>query len=254
MARPADDTVEHGHVAVLADRGGERLAERACDIERPEARRDRALDHPAEPFLIERAEDVGNQPRGAAAQAAVARAGRAGKEPPGRSGEIDPAHPPRHHPRHQEVGAQEARETVADPVLVARDDRGVRDRQAERVAEQGGDREPVGEPADHRRLGECADEAPAVRAMLEQAGERIEQGHRDEQPGGGNPHPADAALRGVEAMEPGPGQQIHAGRMAGSGESFIRPPAARARARVDRRWSAAGRGAPRAISRYRRRG
>ena len=51
-------------------------------------------------------------------------------------------------------------ERVADPVLVARDDRGVRDRQAERVAEQRGDREPVGEAADQPRLGEGADEAP----------------------------------------------------------------------------------------------
>ena len=32
--------------------------------------------------------------------------------------------------------------------------------QAERMAEQGGDREPVGDAADHRRLGEGADEAP----------------------------------------------------------------------------------------------
>ena len=49
---------------------------------------------------------------------------------------------------------EEVGERLADPVLVARDDRGVRDRQAERMAEQRGDREPVGKAADHRRFGE----------------------------------------------------------------------------------------------------
>ena len=54
----------------------------------------------------------------------------------------------------QEVALDELAEAAADLVLAVGDDRGVRDRQAERVAEQGGDREPVGERADHRRLGE----------------------------------------------------------------------------------------------------
>ena len=52
----------------------------------------------------------------------------------------------------------------AQLVLLGGDDRGVRDGQAERVAEEGGDREPVGERADHAGLGgrgDIAAQAPA---------------------------------------------------------------------------------------------
>ena len=73
------------------------------------------------------------------------------------AGDVDVAHPPRDHRRDQEILLEEVGERLADPVLVARDDRGVRDRQAERVAEQRRHREPVGEAADHRRFGERLD-------------------------------------------------------------------------------------------------
>ena len=76
------------------------------------------------------------------------------EEAPGRAGEVDVAHPPRDDRRDQEILPEEIGQRLADAVLVARDDRGVRDRQAERMAEQRGDREPVGQAADHRRLGE----------------------------------------------------------------------------------------------------
>ena len=69
-------------------------------------------------------------------------------------GEVDRPHPLRHQTRNQEIVLEKIGQRVADPVLVARNDRGVRDRQAHRVAEQGGDGEPVSKPADHRRLGE----------------------------------------------------------------------------------------------------
>jgi hypothetical protein len=47
--------------------------------------------------------------------------------------------------------------SVSPTVLVAGDDGGVRDRQAKRVAEQGGDREPVGQAPDHRGFGKRLD-------------------------------------------------------------------------------------------------
>ncbi len=53
----------------------------------------------------------------------------------------------------QEVLLHERAEAGADLVLLARDDRGVRDRQPHRVPEQCGDGEPVGQCADHRGLG-----------------------------------------------------------------------------------------------------
>ena len=53
----------------------------------------------------------------------------------------------------EHVGGDEAAERRAQPLLLVRDDGGVRDRHAERVAEQRGDREPVGDAADEAGLG-----------------------------------------------------------------------------------------------------
>ena len=54
-------------------------------------------------------------------------------------------------------------------------------RQSERVAEEGGDREPVGEPADHRRLGEGFDVAERGMKRLECASDGEDHGHDHEQ-------------------------------------------------------------------------
>ena len=54
----------------------------------------------------------------------------------------------------QEVALDELAEAATDLVLAVGDDRRVRDRDPERVPEQRRDGEPVGERADHRRLGE----------------------------------------------------------------------------------------------------
>ena len=87
----------------------------------------------------------------------------------------------------QEILLEEVGERLADAVLVARDDRGVRDRQAERVAEQGGDREPVGEAADHRRFGEGLDVGEPGIARLERARGDEHRGHHHQQPGRDRP-------------------------------------------------------------------
>ena len=70
----------------------------------------------------------------------------------------------------------ELAERAADLVLAVRDDRRVRDRDAERMAEQGGDGEPVGERADHRRLGEGADVADPAVLLLLPAGDEEDDG------------------------------------------------------------------------------
>ena len=59
----------------------------------------------------------------------------------------------------QEMHLDELAELVGDAVLVALDDRGVRDRQAQRPLEQRHHRVPVGEPADGGGLGKGGDEA-----------------------------------------------------------------------------------------------
>jgi hypothetical protein len=63
----------------------------------------------------------------------------------------------------------ELAEAGGDPVPVVRDNRGVRDRQAERMPEQGDDREPVGQTADRRRLGKGGKEAQSRMQVLDGA-------------------------------------------------------------------------------------
>ena len=132
----------------------EQLAEQRRDLDPLELAREARLDLPAEPFGIERFEHLGKQPGRALADPALPALARLGEEVARRAREVHLAHPPRDHRRGEEVVAQEARHRVGDAVLLLGDDRGVRDRDAERVAEQRGDREPVGQAADHRRLGE----------------------------------------------------------------------------------------------------
>ena len=59
----------------------------------------------------------------------------------------------------EEMHLDEFAEPVGDALLVALDDGGVRDRQAERPAKQGHHGIPVGQPADGGGLGERRDEA-----------------------------------------------------------------------------------------------
>ena len=83
------------------------------------------------------------------------------------AGDVHPPHPPRDHAGDEEILLDEIGQRLADAVLVARDDRGVGDGQAERVAEQGGDREPVGEPADHAGLRKGFDPAePGIERLI----------------------------------------------------------------------------------------
>ena len=62
----------------------------------------------------------------------------------------------------------ELAEAAADLILALRDDRRVRNREAQRVAEQRRHGEPVGECADHRRLGDGADVShPRARVLVD---------------------------------------------------------------------------------------
>jgi len=90
----------------------------------------------------------------------------------------------------EEVLLDEAGQTLADLVLLARDDGGVRDRDPQRMAEQRSDGEPVGEPADHRRLGGCLDITPRTRTVAHGPADHVH--HRgDQQQAAGDPfHPA----------------------------------------------------------------
>src|SRR5512146_1698493 len=91
----------------------------------------------------------------------------------------------------EEVALHERAERAADTVLSRRNDRGVRNGNAERMTEQRGHGEPVGEPADHGRLHRRAHDAEPREAGLEHASD-------DEQDGGGNEQKRRAALHRVE--------------------------------------------------------
>ncbi|GAA3100956.1 hypothetical protein GCM10020254_53130 [Streptomyces goshikiensis] len=95
----------------------------------------------------------------------------------------------------EEVLADELSEGDAELVLLGRDDRGVRDGQAEGAPEEGGDGEPVRERADHAGFGCGRDVAgPGAGAgVLGPLGECVDQRDQDEQPGRGGLHPPDAA-------------------------------------------------------------
>ena len=59
----------------------------------------------------------------------------------------------------QEVALDEFAQASADRIFAARNEGGVRDRDSERMAEQGSDCEPVSDPTDHGRLRRCPDVA-----------------------------------------------------------------------------------------------
>ena len=98
----------------------------------------------------------------------------------------------------QEVLPDEVAEAVAEHVLLGRDDRGVRDRQAQRATEQRRDREPVGQRADHAGLGRRPHVADPARPVVDlpPASQQEDHGRDQEQPGGQPLHPAQVTFPG----------------------------------------------------------
>ena len=91
--------------------------------------------------------------------------------------------------------ADEARQSAADLVLAGWNDCRVRNRQAERPAKQRSDREPVGEPADERGLGERAHALDvSVRGEEPRRGD-IHGAHGRQQRGGESARAAQAACK-----------------------------------------------------------
>ncbi|MFK4543212.1 hypothetical protein RKD29_002808 [Streptomyces tendae] len=113
--------------------------------------------------------------------------------------DADGAQPLAHDGLGEEVLPDELAQRDAELVLLLRDDRGVRDGDAQRVAEEGGDREPVGERADHAGLGGGRHIArPGARAPVRgPLGQDVDHGDEEQQTGGGELHPAHAAALGL---------------------------------------------------------
>jgi hypothetical protein len=179
-------------VTSVGDRRGQRIAEQWRDLDPLGLAGEAGPDLVAEPFGIERFEQFGQKAGGAFADAALAAEARLGEEIACGPREVQIAHAPRDNRGSKEVVAQEACHRIGDAVLVGRDDRGVRDRDSERMAKQRGHREPVGQAADHRRFGEGNQVAPGWVAVVElQRGDEHRR-HEHQQPGRGAAHPAGA--------------------------------------------------------------
>ena len=109
-------------------------------------------------------------------------------------GPLGDAHAPQPCGQHvpcQEVILDEVPQCATEPVLPRGDDSGMWDGQAERVAEQRGDGEPVRQAADERGLGGGPDEPHPGQARFEDPGGDEHDGREQDQAGG-------AALHGVE--------------------------------------------------------
>ena len=176
------------------------MAEEGRDLHLPNPVGDRAFDETAQALVVEALEQIGDEAAGAPPDARFL-AMRRLEEAADRAGEVDVAHPPRDHRRDEEILPEEIGQRLADPVLVAGNDRGVRDRQAKRMAEQRGDREPVGQSADHRRLGEGLHIAEPGIGSFELTGGDEHRRHDQQQPGCRRLHPGRARLNRVEARE-----------------------------------------------------
>jgi hypothetical protein len=89
---------------------------------------------------------------------------------------------PCQHVAREKVLLDEVAQAAADTVLARRNDRGMRDRQAEWVPEDGRHREPVGESADHCRFRDRTHDAEPRIPRLEQPRGDEQEGEQDEEP------------------------------------------------------------------------
>ncbi len=81
----------------------------------------------------------------------------------------------------EDVAGDEAAQRAPKPLLLAGNDRGVRDRQSERVAEQCGYREPVGDAADEASLGGRCQQVGAPAGRDRPHRDQDERGHQHQE-------------------------------------------------------------------------
>jgi hypothetical protein len=142
--------------------------------------RDEPLQQPPRPAILQRAQQpwqrFGQCLGGRARLAAV------GQEAADDPGHVQPLDQPPHLGLGEDVARDEVAEAAPEPFLLAGDDRGVRDGQPHRPAEQCGDRKPVREPADDARLRRGRQQV-GPEARLEAIGQHGERDHEEKQGG-----------------------------------------------------------------------
>lgn len=104
-------------------------------------------------------------------------------------------------------------EALASLVLLSRDDRGVRDLQPQRMAEEGGDGEPVGQRADHPGLGRCTDvsEPPRPAPCLAPLAGQEDDGRADQESQRHRLHPPQIAQPLDVGLGVGAGERLSQG-------------------------------------------
>ena len=153
----AQDIVEQPLMAALLDEGAQRSGGERRQIDRHQLRGDAAADERHQPGILRRRHRFGQQPQRKPREilAALAVAQPVGDE----RAEIDLPQFCFDRGGFEEMHLDEFAELVGDAVLVALDDRRVRDRQSQRPFEQRHHGVPVGETADGGGLGKGRDEA-----------------------------------------------------------------------------------------------
>ena len=153
----AQEIVEQTLMAAFLHEGAERAGGERRQIDRHQLRGDAAADEGHQPGILRGRERFRQQPQRKARQilAALAVAQPVGDE----GAEIDLPQLGFDRRGFKEMQLDEFAELVGDPLLVALDDRGVRNRQPQGPFEQSDDGVPVGEAADRGGFREGGDEA-----------------------------------------------------------------------------------------------
>ena len=143
---------------------GQQSAYRARQVELFGAAAQGFVEHRLDAFIVDEFEHLARRrDRFCAEQRRVRRFGQPDREA---AGGIEGVHAGDQRVGAEEFVADEFGEVIGDACLVRRQDGRVRDRQAERVAEQRDDREPVGQRADHGGFGEGRDPRPGAGVVL----------------------------------------------------------------------------------------
>ncbi len=157
----------------------EELTGQARHVDQLEAGDDGGAEESADPFVVEYADRVAHRRSGVRREGL--RVERVGEPCGEASCRIEMRQLGEHLLGAEKIRADEGREVLADPILVARDDRRVRDRESERVPEQRHHREPVGDRPHHRGLRECGHIAPGRMEWKQLRRRDIDKTGRNEQ-------------------------------------------------------------------------
>ncbi len=166
------------------DERSQRACEHASDLGPVEQRRQHRREQPPRATVRHRPQQPGNRARHRRHQRRPDFGLR--QQPPNLSRQIEPRHQPQHFTLGENLVGDEIAERLAEPCLLARDHRRVRDRQSEWPAKQRRHREPIRDPADEARpraRAKHVEPAPVRQPQTAHRGRR----HRQEQPGGEPP-------------------------------------------------------------------